>query len=165
MSELANRAISEGTQSQEFTDFRKLTACSIALTEGSSGAEAAAIADKTAFQKAVQYAVAQGELLADEAVESLIDRGASQLSTFLNVVVPQAVTAGCCAAGTWVGHFFGPIGMKTGAAIGLKIAGLLNSNVSTLIDKGVAMLKDVAKNIYHEGKRIVKNYVKNLLQH
>ena len=56
MSELANRAISAGTQSQEFTDFRKLTACSIALTEGSSGAEAAAIADKTAFQKAVQPA-------------------------------------------------------------------------------------------------------------
>ena len=155
MSELADKAVSGDKQS--FTDFRKLTACGIALVAGGPGAAAAVAADKSVFQKAVQYAVGKGELAADEAVESLIDRGATHLSTILHNSISHAVTVGCCMAGTLVGGIFGPIGAKIGATVGLKVAGLLNTNISTLIEKGVAKVRDVARNVYHKGKEWLKN--------
>ena len=155
MSELADKAVSGDRQS--FTDFRKLTACGIALAAGGSGAAAATAADKGVFQKAKQYAVGKGELAADEAVESLIDRGASHLSTILHKTISSVVTKGCCVAGTWLGHFFGPVGAKTGATVGLKVAGFLNTNISVLIDKGVAKVRDVAVNVYQKGKEWLKN--------
>lgn len=155
MSELADKAVSGDQQS--FTDFRKLTACGVALVAGGSGAAAAVAADKSIFQKAVQYAVGKGELAADEAVESLIDRGATHLSTILHKTISTAVTKGCCVAGMWLGHFFGPVGAKVGATIGLKVAGFLNTNISVLINKGVAKVRDVARNVYQKGKTWLKN--------
>jgi len=157
MSELADKAVSGDQQS--FTDFRKLTACGIAMTTDGAvgGAEAAATADKSIFQKAVQYAVGKGEMAADEAVDSLIDRGAAQLSTAIHNTISHAVTVGCCTAGTWLGSFLGPVGAKVGATVGLKVAGILNTNISTLVDKGIAKVRDVARNVYQKGKEWLKS--------
>ena len=155
MSELADKAVSGDQQS--FTDFRKLTACGVALVAGGPGAAAAVAADKSVFQKAVQYAVGKGELAADEAVESLIDRGATHLSTILHNSISHAVTVGCCMAGTLVGGIFGPAGAALGRKAGAFVAGILNTNISVLINKGVAKVRDVARNVYQKGKAWLKN--------
>ncbi len=164
MAELADKAVSGDKNA--FTDFRKLTACGIAMTLGGPGIAAAAIADKSVFRKAVDYAVGKGEMAADDAVESLIDRGASHLSTVLHKTISAAVSAGCQVAGTFVGHFFGPQGIVIGRKIGVAVAGFLNTNISTLIEKGVSKVKDVAKSVFQKGKAILKsgfNKIKNFL--
>ena len=68
MSDLANDAVT-GASKEAFTDFRKLTACGIALATGGAGAAAAVAADKSVFQKALDYAVGNGIITGEDAVE------------------------------------------------------------------------------------------------
>ncbi|MCQ2351917.1 MAG: hypothetical protein MJ033_00370 [Victivallaceae bacterium] len=157
MAELADKAISEGIKGESFTNFRKLTACGIALVAGVPAAVAATTSDKSVFQKSVEYAVGKGEMAADEAVESLIDRGASHFGTVIHQTISHAVTVGCCAVGSFVGGIFGPAGAAAGKVIGTKIAGFLNTNLSPYIHKGIEKVKGFAKNVYQKGKSLLKS--------
>ena len=143
MSDLANNAVS-GNDKQSFTDFRKLTALSVALSPGFiAGRTAAMIADRTIFQKGMEFAVGTGIIKADEAVDAMIDRAASHAAVGIRAAASKALTIGCVAAGTWLGGLIGqPV---IGAAVGKKIADVLNAPVMELVDKGIAKIKEVTK--------------------
>ena len=164
MSELASNAVS-GNDKQAFSDFRKLTALGIAMTAGeTAGAAAAMIADKAVFQKTVEVAVGKGIMRADEAVEAMIDRTASHMAVGIRIAAAKALTVGCVAAGTWLGGLIGqPV---IGAAIGSKIAAVLNAPVMELVEKGVEKIKEVAKTGWQKvkaGVTSVLNKVSNWL--
>ena len=143
MSDLVNNAVS-GNDKQAFSDFRKITALGIAMTSGAiAGTAAAMIADKAVFQKSMEVAVGKGLMRADEAVEAMIDRTASHAAVGIRAAASKALTIGCVAAGTWLGGLIGqPV---IGAAIGNKIAAVLNAPVMELVDKGIEKIKEVAK--------------------
>lgn len=164
MSALANNAVS-GNDKQSFTDFRKLTALSVALSPGCiAGRTAAMIADKAVFQKTVEVAVGKGIMRADEAVDAMIDRTASHMAVGIRAAAAKALTVGCVAAGTWLGGLIGqPV---IGAAIGSKIAAVLNAPVMELVEKGVEKIKEVAKSGWQKvkaGVTSVLNKVSNWL--
>ena len=156
MSDLAERAI-QGEDKQAFDDLRKLTACALVVSTGESGEEAAVEADKGIFQKTVEYAVGCGEMAADNAVDALIDRQACRFSEIVHKTVKKVVDTGCSFVGGWIGHYFGPKGTELGQKIGAKIAEVLNTNLSPLIEKGIDKLKDVAKSVYEKGKSMLKS--------
>jgi len=156
MSDLIEKSIS-GEDKQSFDQMRKLTACGLVLADGMPAEEAAAHADKSIFQKTVEYAVGRGEMAADAAVEAMIDRQACCFSEIIHRTITVAVETGCRVAGGWIGHFFGPVGIATGQKIGAKVAGILNTNLSPLIDKGIVKMKEVAKSIYEKGKTFIKS--------
>ncbi len=156
MSEFSERAIG-GNDDQAFTEMRKLAACGLVLSDGMSADEAAAQADKSIFQKGVEYAVGRGEMAADAAIDSLIDRQACGLSVIIHKTIENAVNVGCRVAGGWLGHFFGPQGIIVGQKIGATVAGILNANLSTIIDKGIEKVKDVARTVYQKGKEMLKS--------
>ena len=164
MSDLANNAVS-GNDKQAFSNFRKLTALGIALdSTGIAGQAAAMLADKAVFQKTVEVAVGKGMMRADEAVDAMIDRAASHMAVGIRAAAAKALTVGCVAAGTWLG---GVIGQPViGAAIGNKVAAVLNAPVMELVDKGVEKIKEVVKNGWQKvkaGVTSVFNKVSNLL--
>ena len=154
MSELAERAIS-GKDGQAFTVLRKLVACGTVLSTGDSGDDAAAQADRSIFQKSVEYAVGRGEMAADNAVDALIDRQACVFSTIVHKTIEKAVNVSCVAVGGYIGKYFGPKGIATGMKIGAKVAKVLNTNLSPLIDKGIDKIKTVAKSVYEKGKAML----------
>ena len=142
MSELANDAVT-GASKEAFTDFRKLTACGIALATGGVGAAAAVAADKSVFQKALDYAVGNGTMSGGDAVEAAIDRTAAHFTTVARNAAAQLVEKGCVAAGTWLGSLVGqPV---LGAAIGAKIGKFLNKPVQEIVSKGMKKVKEIAK--------------------
>ena len=142
MSDLANDAVT-GASKEAFTDFRKLTACGIALATGGVGAAAAVAADKSVFQKALDYAVGAGTMSAGDAVEAAIDRAAAHFTTVARQAAARMVEKGCIAAGTWLGSLVGqPV---LGAAIGAKIGKLLNKPVEEIVSKGMEKVKVIAK--------------------
>ena len=164
MSDLANNAVS-GNDKQAFSNFRKLTALGIALDPtGIAGQAAAMLADKAVFQKSVEVAVGKGIMRADEAVEAMIDRTASHAAVGIRAAAAKALTVGCVAAGTWLGGLIGqPV---IGAAIGNKVAAVLNAPVMELVDKGVEKIKEVVKNGWQKvkaGVTSVFNKVSSLL--
>ena len=164
MSDIANNAVS-GNDKQAFSDFRKITALGIAMTSGATaGAAAAMIADKAVFQKTVEVAVGKGMMRADEAVEAMIDRTASHMVVGIRAAAAKALTVGCVAAGTWLGGLIGqPV---IGAAVGKKIADVLNVPVMELVEKGVEKIKEVAKSGWQKvkaGVTSVLNKVSNWL--
>lgn len=150
MSELANNAVS-GNDKQAFSNFRKLTALGIALdSTGIAGQAAAMLADKAVFQKTVEVAVGKGMMRADEAVDAMIDRTASHMAVGIRAAAAKALTVGCVAAGTWLGGLIGqPV---IGAAVGKKIADVLNAPVMELVEKGVEKIKEVAKSGWQKVK-------------
>ena len=160
MSDIANNAVS-GNDKQAFSDFRKITALGIAMTSGATaGAATAMIADKAVFQKTVEVAVGKGMMRADEAVEAMIDRTASHMAVGIRAAAAKALTVGCVAAGTWLGGLIGqPV---IGAAVGKKIADLLNAPVMELVQKGVEKVKEVAKSGWEKvkaGAKAVWNFL------
>ena len=140
--ELANDAVT-GASKEAFTDFRKLTACGIALATGGAGAAAAVAADKSVFQKALDYAVGNGIITGEDAVEAAIDRAAVHFTTVARNAVAQIVEKGCIAAGTWLGALVGQ--PQLGAAIGAKVGKLLNKPVQEIVSKGMEKVKEIAK--------------------
>ena len=142
MSDLANDAVT-GASKEAFTDFRKLTACGIALATGGAGAAAAVAADKSVFQKALDYAVGNGIITGEDAVEAAIDRAAVHFTTVARNAVAQIVEKGCIAAGTWLGALVGQ--PQLGAAIGAKVGKLLNKPVQEIVSKGMEKVKEIAK--------------------
>ena len=160
MSDLANNAVN-GNDKKSFSDFRKITALGIAMTSGATaGAAAAMIADKAVFQKTVEVAVGKGIMRADEAVEAMIDRTASHAAVGIRAAAAKALTVGCVAAGTWLGGLIGqPV---IGAAVGKKIADLLNAPIMELVQKGVEKVKEVAKSGWEKvkaGAKAVLNWL------
>ena len=160
MSDIANNAVN-GNDKKSFSDFRKITALGIAMTSGATaGAAAAMIADKAVFQKTVEVAVGKGIMRADEAVEAMIDRTASHMAVGIRAAAAKALTVGCVAAGTWLGGLIGqPV---IGAAVGKKIADVLNAPVLELVEKGVEKVKEVAKSGWEKvkaGAKAVWNFL------
>ena len=160
MSDIANNAVS-GNDKQAFSDFRKITALGIAMTSGATaGAAAAMIADKAVFQKTVEVAVGKGMMRADEAVEAMIDRTASHMAVGIRAAAAKALAVGCVAAGTWLGGLIGqPV---IGAAVGKKIADVLNAPVLELVEKGVEKIKEVAKSGWQKVKARVTSVFNKL---
>lgn len=142
MSDLANDAVT-GASKEAFTDFRKVTACGIALATGGAGAAAAVAADKSVFQKALDYAVGNGIITGEDAVEAAIDRAAVHFTTVARNAVAQIVEKGCIAAGTWLGALVGQ--PQLGAAIGAKVGKLLNKPVQEIVSRGMEKVKEIAK--------------------
>ena len=142
MSDLANDAVT-GAGKEAFTDFRKLTACGIALATGGAGAAAAVAADKSVFQKALDYAVGSGTMSAGDAVEAAIDRAAAHFTTVARQAAARMVEKGCTAAGTWLGTLVGQ--PQLGAAVGAKVGTLLNAPVQEIVSKGMEKVKVIAK--------------------
>ena len=101
---------------------------------------------------------------ADEAVEAMIDRTASHAAVGIRAAAAKALTVGCVAAGTWLGGLIGqPV---IGAAIGNRVAAVLNAPVMELVDKGVEKIKEVVKNGWQKvkaGVTSVFNKVSNWL--
>ena len=164
MSDIANNAVN-GNDKKSFSNFRKITALGIAMTSGATaGAAAAMIADKAVFQKTVEVAVGKGMMRADEAVDAMIDRTASHMAVGIRAAAAKALTVGCVAAGTWLGGLIGqPV---IGAAVGKKIADVLNAPVMELVEKGVEKIKEVAKTGWQKvkaGVTSVFNKVSNWL--
>ena len=161
--ELANDAVT-GASKEAFTNFRKLTACGIALATGSVGAAAAVAADKSVFQKALDYAVGSGAMSGGDAVEAAIDRAAVHFTTVARKAVAQIVEKGCIAAGTWLGALVGQ--PQLGAAIGAKVGKLLNKPVQEIVSKGMEKVKEIAKNGWQKikaGAVSIFNKISNLL--
>ena len=163
MSDLANDAVT-GASKEAFTDFRKLAACGIALATGGVGAAAAVAADKSVFQKALDYAVGSGSMSGGDAVEAAIDRTAAHFTTVARNAAAQLVEKGCVAAGTWLGSLVGqPV---LGAAIGAKIGKFLNKPVQEIASKGMEKVKEIAKTGWQKikvGARSVVNKLKSWL--
>ena len=159
MSDLANDAVT-GASKEAFTDFRKLTACGVALATGGSGTEAAVAADKSVFQKALDYAVGNGIMSGGDAVEAAIDRTAAHFTAVARQAAAQLVEKGCVAAGTWLGSLVGqPV---LGAAIGAKIGTLLNAPVQELVSKGMEKVKEIAKTGWQKIKAGARSAVNKL---
>ena len=163
MSDLANDAVT-GAGKEAFTDFRKLTACGIALATGGAGAAAAVAADKSVFQKALDYAVGNGIITGEDAVEAAIDRAAVHFTTVARNAVAQIVEKGCIAAGTWLGALVGQ--PQLGAVIGAKVGKLLNKPVQEIVSKGMEKVKEIAKTGWQKikaGAVSIFNKISNLL--
>ena len=161
--ELANDAVT-GASKEAFTNFRKLTACGIALATGSVGAAAAVAADKSVFQKALDYAVGSGTMSGGDAVEAAIDRAAAHFTTVARKAVAQIVEKGCLAAGTWLGALVGQ--PQLGAAIGAKVGKLLNKPVEEIVSKGMEKVWEIAKAGWQKikaGAVSLVNKISNLL--
>ena len=156
MSDLANDAVT-GASKEAFTDFRKLAACGVALATGGSGAEAAVAADKSVFQKALDYAVGNGIISGEDAVELAIDRAAAHFTTIARQAAAQLVEKGCVAVGTWLGSLVGQ--PQLGAAIGAKIGKLLNKPVQALVTAGMNKIKSIAK----AGWRAIKEGISSVV--
>ena len=159
MSNLVEKAITGGQNSQAFDQLRKLAACGLALNSNASGEEAASHADKGIFQKTVEYAVGYGEMKADEAFENLLDRQTATLSVILHRKIKMFVNVGCRVLGGWIGHFFGPQGAVIGQRIGASVARFLNTKVSTVVKLGMHAVKSVARNVYNRVKSGIKSVV------
>ena len=161
--ELANDAVT-GASKEAFTDFRKLTACGIALATGGAGAAAAVAADKSVFQKALDYAVGNGIITGEDAVEAAIDRAAVHFTTVARKAVAQIVEKGCIAAGTWLGALIGQ--PQLGAAIGAKVGKLLNKPVEEIVSRGMEKVREIAKTGWQKikaGAVSLVNKISNLL--
>ena len=87
---------------------------------------------------------------AGAAVDAMIDRAASHMAVGIRAAAAKALTVGCVAAGTWLGGLIGqPV---IGAAVGKKIADVLNAPVLELVEKGVEKIKEVAKSGWQKVK-------------
>lgn len=143
--ELWDVAISEGSGSEAYDNARKLTA--LALVEDNpemSGEEAAVYADHSLFRKTVDVLVGIGDMNAEDAVQRLIDRAHATATAFIQRTLPTAVRVGCAWLGRTIGAVFGPSGIAVGGAIGTWLGNVLNEDVTTLVRKGVDMIRDAA---------------------
>ena len=160
MSDLVNDAVT-GTGKEAFTDLRKLAACGIALATGGSGTEAAVEADKGVFQTALDYAVGNGVISGQDAVELAIDRVAAHFVTVARQAVAQLVEKGCVAVGTWLGSLVGQ--PQLGAAVGTAVAKVLTPVVQAVVTKGINMVREVAKTGWRALKEGIASFVSSVV--
>lgn len=165
---LWNDAISEGADSEAYDTTRKLTA--LALVEDNpemSGEEAAVYADRSLFRKTVDVLVGIGDMNAEDAVQRLIDRAHATATAFIQRTLPTAVRAGCAWLGRTVGTVFGPSGIAVGGAIGTWLGNVLNEDVTTLVRKGIDMVRDaglglwgwIKSRLIEKGREVRQNVV------
>lgn len=168
---LWNDAISEGSGSEAYDDARKLTA--LALVEDNpemSGEEAAVYADRSLFRKTVDFLVGIGDMNAEDAVQRLIDRAHATATAFIQRTLPTAVRAGCAWLGRTVGAVFGPSGIAVGSAIGTWLGNVLNEDVTTLVRKGIDMVRNAALGLWgwiksrliEKGREVRQNVVNHV---
>ena len=95
----------EGKDPVAFKQIRKIAAVCL-MTMGLENpldyVSASMFADRGIFSVLTDFAVGSGECNETDAVERLIDRGAAQLKTWLEVTVPRLIDAGLTAISTYV---------------------------------------------------------------
>ena len=61
------------------------------------------------------------------------------------------------ALGGAIGSVFGPDGALVGRKIGSEVAKVLNKKLDPIIDKGIELIRPVAKRVFEKGKELLKS--------
>ena len=152
-SRLMQQAI-EGKDPVAFKQLRKIAAVCL-MTMGLENpldyVSASMFADRGIFSVRTDFAVGSGECNETDAVERLIDRGAAQLKTWLEVTVPRLVDAGLTAISTYVvAHC--PAAAPGVAKVAPVVRSLCQMAVIPAIRKGAEKIQAVAKSWWQKLK-------------
>ena len=157
-SRLMQQAI-EGKDPVAFKQIRKIAAvCLMTMGLETMGLEkpldyvsASMFADRGIFSVLTDFAVGSGECNETDAVERLIDRGAAQLKTWLEVTVPRLVDAGLTAISTYVvAHC--PAAAPVVAKVAPVVRSLCQMAAIPAIRKGAEKIQAAAKSWWQKLK-------------
>ena len=152
-SRLMQQAI-EGKDPVAFKQIRKIAAVCL-MTMGLENpldyVSASMFADRGIFSVLTDFAVGSGECNETDGVERLIDRGAAQLKTWLEVTVPRLIDAGLTAISTYVmAHC--PAAAPVVAKVVPVVRSLCQMAVIPAIRKGAEKIQAAAKSWWQKLK-------------
>ena len=152
-SKLMQRAIEE-KDSVAFKQIRKIAAVclmTMGLEKPLDYVSASMFADRGIFSVLTDFAVGSGECNETDGVERLIDRGAAQLKTWLEVTVPRLIDAGLTAISTYVTAHC-PAAAPVVAKVAPVVRSLCQMAVIPAIRKGAEKIQAAAKSWWQKLK-------------
>ena len=162
-SELVQRAI-EGKDPVAFKQVRKIAAVCLMTMDSEKQldyASASIMADQGIFTLQTDYAVGTEECSEADAVERLIDRSATQLTTWLEVTVPRLIDTSLTVISTYVvAHF--PVAAPVVAKVIPVVRSLCQMITIPAIRKGAEKIKTVAKSWWQKLKSSGKQLLEGL---
>ena len=152
-SRLMQQAI-EGKDPVAFKQIRKIAAVclmTMGLEKPLDYVSASMFADRGIFSVLTDFAVGSGECNETDAVERLIDRGAAQLKTWIEVTVPRLIDAGLTAISTYVvAHC--PAAAPVVAKVAPVVRSLCQMAAIPAIRKGAEKIQAAAKSWWQKLK-------------
>lgn len=152
-SRLMQQAI-EGKDPVAFKQIRKIAAVclmTMGLEKPLDYVSASMFADRGIFSVLTDFAVGSGECNETDGVERLIDRGAAQLKTWLEVTVPRLIDAGLTAISTYVTAHC-PAAAPVVAKVAPVVRSLCQMAAIPAIRKGAEKIQAAAKSWWQKLK-------------